>query len=120
VQHAGVAACLLVFQRGLQHFGDLDRAGPFRRGVGLQIPQLPGGAVQQGLGKQGHHVEVVAMLAVHRAHRIGVVVVPACQFLRRDRLAGLAARPQGFDQCLFHRTGGGGGRARTLERHRAA
>ena len=68
-----------------------------RRHPSWEVPQQPRSPVHAGFGEHRHHVEIVRMCLVHRAHRVGERVVPRAEVL--DLGVGRIARRK----CPNHR-----------------
>ena len=78
-------------KRGFQHPLGLERVRPVGGLAGDEIPQRPCGHVQQRIGVQRGHVEVVGVPEVHRCHGFRVRVRPGAEIVRRF-WAGVALR----------------------------
>ena len=72
VQHAGVLRPARRRERVVENPLGLDDARPRRRLAGRGVPQRPGGDVQQRVGGQRLHVEVVGVRRGQGDHRVGV------------------------------------------------
>ena len=106
VQHARMrrlAGALDAPHRSLEHVDRFERRGAGGRLAAAQLPQRPGRARHQRLGKQRADVVVVGVRRVNRAHRIGVGVVPAVIIGLGHRGRRLVARWQCVDQHFFDR-----------------
>ncbi|MNC40845.1 hypothetical protein D3C75_895850 [compost metagenome] len=84
VQHARMWRFTLVHAlQGLFQYGHcLQGIGTGHGGAALEVPQLPGCAVDQRLGKQRGNVDIVAEVGINLAHRLGIRIVAATQLGR--------------------------------------
>ena len=103
VQHPRVLEPTGQGHRALEHLARLHGPGPGRGRAGRDVPQLPGGEVHQRVGVQHGDVEVVGVLGVHAAHRVGVRRVPHREV--RARVGARIAVVEGRGQRLLHRCG---------------
>ena len=82
-----------------------DDAGIGRGFAGPDVPQRPRGDVDQRVGRQRGHVDVVGVGPRQLTHRLGVANEPSLQRVGVVRVVGGKAGRQRLDQATFDRAG---------------